>query len=408
MATPMHFPMKLYELVDAGPPAIVSWSESGSSFLVNDSEKFCSEVLPRHFRHSKMTSFQRQLNLYGFHRISKGADAGRYQHALFMRGRPDLVSQIKREPRVQQRDPSPPLGGGAAAAPPGAPLSFGGADAHPAFGISMAMADRKAAEAPAFDTENAALAMLSMTRSETLSDDGATNGAGGGLDSKASSPGSRKALSDSNIDAQMNIGAKLQQSLTRQSSLEAELTVGGLHRNAPAHTWSLATAFAPCRHMSTPPPRRSHPLVDTPPAPRQTLKAEMIGMNRTIEALARTVQMQQGSENHTALRRMQLDNYDIPTAAEDREDGVHQVKRRRSSESDVDVSALNALQLNSPQLSSDGSEDNCVYDRPGESPLDLESISSLSNHHSQRDVRARRLGVYRRICRTVATRTRPR
>jgi hypothetical protein len=36
--------MKLYELVDAGPPAIVSWSESGSSFLVNDSEKFCSEV----------------------------------------------------------------------------------------------------------------------------------------------------------------------------------------------------------------------------------------------------------------------------------------------------------------------------------------------------------------------------
>mmetsp|Transcript_41791 Transcript_41791/g.96675 ORF Transcript_41791/g.96675 Transcript_41791/m.96675 type:complete len:364 (-) Transcript_41791:221-1312(-) len=363
MATPMHFPMKLYELVDAGPPAIVSWSESGSSFLVNDSEKFCSEVLPRHFRHSKMTSFQRQLNLYGFHRISKGADAGRYQHALFMRGRPDLVSQIKREPRVQQRDPSPPLGGGAAAAPPGAPLSFGGADAHPAFGISMAMADRKAAEAPAFDTENAALAMLSMTRSETLSDDGATNGAGGGLDSKASSPGSRKALSDSNIDAQMNIGAKLQQSLTRQSSLEAELT---------------------------------------------TLKAEMIGMNRTIEALARTVQMQQGSENHTALRRMQLDNYDIPTAAEDREDGVHQVKRRRSSESDVDVSALNALQLNSPQLSSDGSEDNCVYDRPGESPLDLESISSLSNHHSQRDVRARRLGVYRRICRTVATRTRPR
>lgn len=337
MATPMHFPMKLYELVDAGPPDIVSWSESGSSFLVNNSEKFCSEVLPRHFRHSKMTSFQRQLNLYGFHRISKGADAGRYQHALFMRGRPDLVSQIKREPRVQQRDPSPPLGGaaGLAAVPP-APPSFGGADAHPAFGMTMAMADRKAAETPAFDTENAALAMLSMTRSETLSEDSATRGAGGGTDSKASSPGSRKALSDSNIDAQMNIGAKLQQSLTRQSSLEAELT---------------------------------------------TLKNEMIGMNRTIEALARTVQMQRGSENNTALHRMQLDDPSRSTtttamAAEDREDGVHQVKRRRS-ESDVDVSALNALQLGSPQLSSDGSEDNCMYDRPG-SPLDLESIRETS------------------------------
>jgi len=334
MATPMHFPMKLYELVDAGPPDIVSWSESGSSFLVNNSEKFCSEVLPRHFRHSKMTSFQRQLNLYGFHRISKGADAGRYQHALFMRGRPDLVSQIKREPRVQQREPSPPLGGamGAAAIPP-ALQSFGAADAHPAFGMSMAMADRKAAEAPAFDTENAALAMLSMTRSETQSDDGAARGAGGGTDSKASSPGSRKALSDSNIDAQMNIGAKLQQSLTRQSSLEAELT---------------------------------------------TLKNEMIGMNRTIEALARTVQMQRGSENHSALHSMQLDNHNMTMAAEDREDGMHQVKRRRSSESDVDVSALNALQLNSPQLSSSGEEDNCAYDRPGENPLDLESIRETS------------------------------
>jgi len=332
MATPMHFPMKLYELVDAGPPEIVSWSESGSSFLVNNSEKFCSEVLPRHFRHSKMTSFQRQLNLYGFHRISKGADAGRYQHALFMRGRPDLVSQIKREPRVQQRDPSPPLGGATGLAATIAPLSFGGADAHPAFGMSMAIADRKAAETPAFDTENAALAMLSMTRSENQSEDSAIRGAGGGEDSKGSSPGSRKALSDSNVDAQMNIGAKLQQSLTRQSSLEAELT---------------------------------------------TLKREMIGMNRTIEALARTVQMQQGSENRSALPRMQLDdnNHPITTAsmaAEHREDGVHQVKRRRS-ESDVDVSALNALQLGSPQLSSDGSEENCAYERPG-SPLDLESI----------------------------------
>ena len=104
------------------------------------------------------------------------------------------------------------------------------------------------------------------------------------------------------------------------------------------------------------------------------MKNEMIGMNRTIEALARTVQMQRGSENNTALHRMQLDDPSRSTtttamAAEDREDGVHQVKRRRS-ESDVDVSALNALQLGSPQLSSDGSEDNCMYDRPG-SPLDL-------------------------------------
>lgn len=99
----MHFPMKLYELVDAGPPDIVSWSESGLSFLVSNTEIFCDEILPRHFRHNKLTSFQRQLNLYGFHRISKGIDAGRYRHPLFQRGRLDLLSSIKRETRGESR-----------------------------------------------------------------------------------------------------------------------------------------------------------------------------------------------------------------------------------------------------------------------------------------------------------------
>lgn len=105
--------MKLYELVDAGPPTVVSWSESGLSFLVSNTEIFCDEILPRHFRHNKLTSFQRQLNLYGFHRISKGIDAGRYRHPLFQRGRLDLLSSIKRETRGEsrlQRDTMDPRG----------------------------------------------------------------------------------------------------------------------------------------------------------------------------------------------------------------------------------------------------------------------------------------------------------
>jgi len=357
MTTPMHFPMKLYELVDAGPPSIVSWSESGSSFLVTNAEKFCSEVLPRHFRHSKMTSFQRQLNLYGFHRISKGADAGRYRHALFMRGRPDLVSQIKREPRApqqpaQQREQPHHAPGGAgsmsdAAATPPPPhgQSSGPVPHHPAFGGTMAEAvastdPSRGAEKPAFDTENAALAMLNMSRADTMSDDSGSQGAGaGGGMGLAESPGSRRALSDANIDAQINIGAKLQQSLSRQSSLEAELT---------------------------------------------TLRKEMLGMNRTIEALARTVQMQRGTENMLTINHMVAHEKGFMAAAEDRVDGVHQVKRRRSSESDVDLSAL---QLNSPTLSSDdGSEehsDGVERGNGAETPLEMESIMEMSEHGSE-------------------------
>lgn len=49
-----------------------------------------------HFVDTKITSFQRQLNLYGFRRVSKGPDVGSYYHPQFQRDRPDLVSEIKR------------------------------------------------------------------------------------------------------------------------------------------------------------------------------------------------------------------------------------------------------------------------------------------------------------------------
>ena len=71
----MHFPMKLYELVETGPSDTVAWSSSGKSFLIVNPDAFCNHILPKHFRHNKLTSFQRQLNLYGFQRIAKGAEA---------------------------------------------------------------------------------------------------------------------------------------------------------------------------------------------------------------------------------------------------------------------------------------------------------------------------------------------
>ena len=50
------------------------------------------------FTDTKLTSFQRQLNLYGFRRITKGDDHGAYFHPNFQRGRKDLVTNIRRLP----------------------------------------------------------------------------------------------------------------------------------------------------------------------------------------------------------------------------------------------------------------------------------------------------------------------
>jgi HSF-type DNA-binding len=50
----------------------------------------------RYFRQTKFTSFQRQLNLYGFKRLTVGRDHGGYYHPFFLRGRPDLCKRISR------------------------------------------------------------------------------------------------------------------------------------------------------------------------------------------------------------------------------------------------------------------------------------------------------------------------
>ncbi|KAL9187448.1 hypothetical protein ACHAXT_001551 [Thalassiosira profunda] len=97
VATP--FPEKLMNMLDIESvrrPSIVSWLPHGRAFLVRRPKEFSGEVMGDHFKQSKLTSFQRQLNLYGFRRITRGTDAGAYYHELFLRGRPKLSQRMQR------------------------------------------------------------------------------------------------------------------------------------------------------------------------------------------------------------------------------------------------------------------------------------------------------------------------
>lgn len=94
------FPEKLHRLLreaeEAGEADVISFFPHGRAFAIHHEERFCREVMPRYFKLSRLSSFQRQLNLYRFTRITAGPDVGGYYHELFLKGRSALAVHIRR------------------------------------------------------------------------------------------------------------------------------------------------------------------------------------------------------------------------------------------------------------------------------------------------------------------------
>ena len=79
------FPTVLHHMLEdaetLGFHDVVSWQPHGRAFHVHQPEKFVKDVMPKYFRHTRLSSFQRQLSLYGFTRLArKGPDRGAYYH----------------------------------------------------------------------------------------------------------------------------------------------------------------------------------------------------------------------------------------------------------------------------------------------------------------------------------------
>ena len=84
------FLTKLYTIVQQPQPDDhVGWCDDGASFRVSDPVKFAARVLPRHFKHNKLGSFQQQLLTYGFQRLPNQVRVIRVRVRVGVRVRPN-------------------------------------------------------------------------------------------------------------------------------------------------------------------------------------------------------------------------------------------------------------------------------------------------------------------------------
>ncbi|KAJ3333447.1 stress-responsive transcription factor hsf1 [Blyttiomyces sp. JEL0837] len=98
---------KLYNMVSDSSSDLIHWSEDGRAFIVQRHEDFAREVLPRFFKHNNFSSFVRQLNMYGFHKVphlQQGAllsdgepEMWEFANPHFQRNQPDLLCLVTRK-----------------------------------------------------------------------------------------------------------------------------------------------------------------------------------------------------------------------------------------------------------------------------------------------------------------------
>jgi len=120
------FPFKLHKIVEQseadGYSSLISWLPHGRAFKIHNTSQFVERVMKKYFYQTKLSSFQRQLKVYGFYRLQHNLDEGAYCHELFLRGRPGLCAGImrkksrrtvdlKKEPNFYAMPPVDPING---------------------------------------------------------------------------------------------------------------------------------------------------------------------------------------------------------------------------------------------------------------------------------------------------------
>ena len=76
------FLSKLYDILNNTTyKEIIYWNKEGKGIIIANVNEFRTMILPKYYNHSNYSSFVRQLNLYGFHKIQGVVKEGEgYEH----------------------------------------------------------------------------------------------------------------------------------------------------------------------------------------------------------------------------------------------------------------------------------------------------------------------------------------
>lgn len=92
---PPPFLVKTYKVVeDPTTNEVISWNEDGTGFIVWQPAEFARDLLPTLFKHCNFSSFVRQLNTYGFRKVS--TTRWEFSNEMFRKGQRELMCNIRR------------------------------------------------------------------------------------------------------------------------------------------------------------------------------------------------------------------------------------------------------------------------------------------------------------------------
>ncbi|KAG6977581.1 hypothetical protein JG688_00000181 [Phytophthora aleatoria] len=98
------FLLHLHQMLRREDPRIIRWTEDGMAFQILDKEAMTTQILPKYFKNKNFSSFQRQLNYFGFRKWSKArAQFPTYSREHFTRDKFNEMSLVKRQSKKSRK-----------------------------------------------------------------------------------------------------------------------------------------------------------------------------------------------------------------------------------------------------------------------------------------------------------------